>query len=123
MACILIADDDADTRESLREILEGEGYRVRVAASGDEVLAGVQEADKPAVVLLDESMPQMTGSEVLDWIARHRDLDNVPVVIVSGESRVLKHPRAAATLRKPFGIDELLDVARRYCNPERAPLR
>ena len=119
MPCILVADDDADTRESLREILEGEGYVVHLAGSGHEVLVEVQAKEPPGVVLLDESMPQMTGTEILDWICARPDLDGVPVVIVSGETKPTTHPRAAAVLRKPFGIDELLDIARRYCGPER----
>jgi CheY-like chemotaxis protein len=115
MACVLIVDDDSDTRESLQEILVGEGYDVRLAASGGEALAFLRGEQAPGVILLDDMMPQMTGEEVLDWMRSHPQFDGVPAVLISGELRPAPHARATAVLRKPFSIDELLEVTRRYC--------
>ena len=71
MACVLIVDDDSDTRDSLEDILVGEGFEVRVASSGGEALAFLRREEAPSVILLDDIMPQMTGAEVLDWMRAH----------------------------------------------------
>jgi two-component system, chemotaxis family, chemotaxis protein CheY len=115
MGCVLIVDDDSDTRESLQDILVGEGYDVRLAASGEEALAILRGEEAPGVVLLDDMMPRMTGAEVLDWMRAHPQLDGIPTVLISGDIRPAPHARANAVLRKPFSIDDLLEVARRYC--------
>src|SRR4051794_1086877 len=117
MACVLIVDDDPDTRESLEDVLAGEGYDVRLAASGEEALAFLRGKEVPGVILLDDVMPRMSGEEVLDWMGVHPQFDGVPTVLISGEIRPPPHARATALLRKPFSIDELLEVARRYCGP------
>ncbi len=114
MACVLIVDDDSDTRDSLEDILVGEGFEVRVASSGGEALAFLRREEAPSVILLDDIMPQMTGAEVLDWMRAHPQFDAVPTVLISGDVRPEPHARANAVLRKPFSIDELLEVTRRY---------
>jgi two-component system, chemotaxis family, chemotaxis protein CheY len=119
MACVLIVDDDSDTRESLQDILVGEGFEVRLACSGGEALAFLRREEAPSVMLLDDVMPQMTGVEVLDWMCAHPQFDGVPTVLISGDVRPQPHPRATAVLRKPFSIDELLEITRRYCRRRR----
>src|SRR5215475_1964856 len=61
---ILVIDDDAGIRESLRMTLEYDGYEVLGAATGQEGLALV-ERDTPDLVLLDVKMPGMDGLDVL----------------------------------------------------------
>lgn len=119
MACVLIVDDDSDTRESLQDILVGEGYEVRLAASGREAVAFLRGKEAPGVILLDDVMPVMSGTEVLDWMRAHPQFDAVPTVLISGEIRPAPHVRATAVLRKPFSIDELLEIAHRYCGRPR----
>lgn len=107
---ILIADEDPDTRDSLREILTGEGYAVVVVATGVEVLALLQTGERPTVVFLDESLRDMRSAEILAHAGTH----GIPVVMLSAELDPISHPLAAAVLRKPFNLDQLLDLARRY---------
>ncbi|MGQ0546544.1 MAG: response regulator, partial [Betaproteobacteria bacterium] len=65
---LLIADDDADTREALRLLLEREGYEVETAADGARALAA--QRSRPAQVLItDIFMPESDG---LETIARFR---------------------------------------------------
>jgi two-component system, NtrC family, nitrogen regulation response regulator NtrX len=78
---ILVVDDEAAIRESLRMILEYEGYGFVSAASGQEGIALVQR-DRPDLVLLDIKMPAMDGMEVLRKL-RALD-DTLPVVMISG---------------------------------------
>src|SRR5438105_2960883 len=62
---ILVADDDASIRTLLTDLLKGEGYDVAEARSGTEVLATVNRAEKPDLILMDVRMPEMTGMDVL----------------------------------------------------------
>ena len=78
---ILVIDDEAAIRDSLRMILEYEGYGFTGAASGQDGLALVQR-DRPDLVLLDIKMPGMDGMDVLRKL-RALD-DGLPVVMISG---------------------------------------
>ena len=69
MTDILIADDEAEPRDSVVEMLEDEGYAVRVAKDGGEALA-LYAAKRPDLLLLDVKMPVKTGWEVCREIRR-----------------------------------------------------
>ena len=91
---ILVIDDEAAIRDSLRMTLEYEGYEFVGAATGQEGLALV-ERDMPDLVMLDVKMPGMDGIEVLDRLrARH---DDPP----------WRHRPAGSRLGKPAGIPQL----------------
>src|SRR5262245_58724822 len=70
---ILIAEDDPNTRNGLREIFQEEGYEVVVASNGTEALSSF-ESRSPQVVCLDIMMPGLNGYEVCRRI-RARDQD------------------------------------------------
>jgi two-component system nitrogen regulation response regulator NtrX len=78
---ILVIDDEAAIRDSLRMILEYEDYQFMGAASGQEGIATVQR-DRPDLVLLDIKMPGMDGIEVLRKL--HAYDETLPVVMISG---------------------------------------
>ena len=69
MTDILIADDEAEPRDSVVEMLEDEGYAVRVAKDGGEALA-LYAAKRPDLLLLDVKMPVKTGWDVCREIRR-----------------------------------------------------
>jgi two-component system, OmpR family, KDP operon response regulator KdpE len=106
---ILIVDDEIQIRRLLRSSLSGRGYRVTVAASGDEGL-DVAAADPPAVVILDLGLPDMDGLEVCDQL---RSWSDAPIIVVSArgdeQEKVHALDRGADDyLTKPVGIHELL---------------
>jgi two-component system OmpR family response regulator len=116
MKTILIVDDDANVRRSVRYVLKSQGYRVVEAASG--VAALRQLTKEPAdLVVLDLVMPQMDGTEVCDRMKSDPTLSQIPVLIftmVRGEvcrdwSRYIK---ANAYMNKPFQVKELLEAVR-----------
>lgn len=84
-ATVLVVDDEESIRESLRMVLEYEGYRVEEAASGREALAKVATFD-PAAVLLDIKMPEMDGLEVLAGF-RERGYA-MPVLVITGHGDI-----------------------------------
>lgn len=115
---VLVVDDDADIRSTVREILEDEGYRVTDAANGFEALRQLREGSAPNLILLDLSMPVMSGSEFRFEQRKDPSLASIPVVVVSavGSLDMKVAPlEAAAFLRKPVQLDELLGVVERYC--------
>lgn len=125
---LLVVDDDAPFRAVMRALLEGDGYAVEEAASGDAALAAVRDRP-PAAVLLDVSLPGLSGYEVCRAIRQDHRLD-VRVVFVSGE-RTESFDRVAGLLigadeyvTKPFAPDELLarlrSVLRRSSGPAAA---
>ncbi|HEY3381456.1 MAG TPA: sigma-54 dependent transcriptional regulator [Vicinamibacterales bacterium] len=77
---ILVIDDDAAVRESMRMILEYEGYEFIGASSGPDGIT-VVERESPDLVFLDIKMPGMDGLEVLD---RVKAMTDVPIVMISG---------------------------------------
>jgi len=107
---ILVVDDEASIRSSLRGVLEDEGYRVRTAATGEEALAEMRKADY-ALVLLDIWLPAMSGLDVLGEIQK---LEERPaVVVISGHGTVEAAVRATKLgafdfLEKPLTLDKVV---------------
>src|SRR5919109_1141000 len=82
---ILVIDDEAAIRDSLRMTLEYEGYEFVGAATGQEGLA-LAERESPDLVLLDVKMPGMDGLEVLDRLRAMNDA--VPIIVISGHGTI-----------------------------------
>jgi DNA-binding response OmpR family regulator len=106
---ILVVDDDADIRLLLRELLERAGYDVEEAEDGRAGLRAFFE-NPPSLVILDVSMPDMDGYQMLE---RLRDLSDVPVLMLSARSQELEKVRGLSAgaddyVPKPFGRQELL---------------
>ncbi|BBP05833.1 hypothetical protein TPL01_07400 [Sulfuriferula plumbiphila] len=107
---ILVVDDEPLLRDSLRDILLQNGYEASVARNGRDALVQIARQHFDAI-LLDLFMPDIHGTEVLDFIAR-RGLDT-PVIVVSGDDSVdsvIDALRGGAQdfLRKPYQPDEML---------------
>src|SRR6266404_976203 len=108
---ILVIDDEAAIRDSLRMTLEYEGYEFIGAATGQEGLA-LAERESPDLVLLDIKMPGMDGIDVLGRIRSQNE--SLPVVMISGHgttSTAVEAIKRGAVdfLDKPFdSIDRLL---------------
>ncbi|MEM6797177.1 MAG: sigma-54 dependent transcriptional regulator [Acidobacteriota bacterium] len=98
---VLVVDDEASIRDSLRMILEFEGYRVDEATSGSAALTRVAEG-APDAVVLDVKMPGMDGLETLTAF-RERGYD-MPVLVVSGHGDV--ETAVEATRRGAFDFFE-----------------
>lgn len=85
MARILIVDDEASIRRTLKDILEFEKYEVEEAKDGMECLVKLKK-DKYDVILLDIKMPKMDGMEVLERLAVLAP--DTPVIMISGHANI-----------------------------------
>jgi two-component system nitrogen regulation response regulator NtrX len=112
MHSILVVDDEQDIRETLRGILEDEGYKVLLAESGEACLEQLKHRSCE-VVLLDIWLPGMDG---LDALERIRQADGAPeVVMISGHGSIETAVRATKLgafdfLEKPLSLDRTLIV-------------
>src|SRR5204863_8761876 len=82
---ILVVDDEAAIRDSLKMMLEYEGYEFLAAATGQEGLALV-EREAPDLVLLDVKMPGMDGLQVLERLRNMNEA--LPIGVVSGHGTI-----------------------------------
>jgi CheY-like chemotaxis protein len=116
MARALVADDDADNRESMRFVLEDEAHEVTLVADGPGALAALRAARDGMVALIDNRMPGLTGIEVLTIAAGDPDLAtrHAYLLVTAGvppDAAPLAPLLAALDLcvvRKPFDIEDLL---------------
>jgi len=119
MSEILVVDDEPGIRDLLREILEDEGYEVRLAENGEQARAARLEK-APDLVLLDIWMPDVDGLSLLkEWVAGGRL--TMPVVMMSGHGTI--HTAVEATrlgafdfLEKPVPYKKLLQTVERALN-------
>jgi CheY-like chemotaxis protein len=115
---VLVVDDDADMRLTLKLALELAGYAVEVAANGAEALQ-VQRRQAADVLITDIFMPDADGFEAID--AFRHEFPETRIVVVSGGAQFSKRDYlpdaeligADATLQKPFDMDKLLGVLSR----------
>ena len=104
---LLIVDDVEVNREILKEMLQDE-YKIMQAADGEEALDIIGEHQTEiAVVLLDLIMPKKDGYEVLEVLKKNRWMDNIAVLIISGESSIETESKCfdygiSDFIRKPF---------------------
>jgi CheY-like chemotaxis protein len=111
---VLVVDDDEDIREVLEALIARWGYEVASAGSGKqalEVLRGCEEL--PGLVLLDLTMPDMSGWAVRDAMLADARLAEVPVVVLSGMADAdtsAEARRTAGVLLKPVRTEKLHEV-------------
>jgi CheY-like chemotaxis protein len=115
---IVVAEDYPDISQLVGDLLRDEGYQVEVVANGSEVIEAVLR-NHPCLLLLDLSLPDVPGNEVLRQLTQNPDTSDVPVVIVSAYTEHLQTaPMVRAVVNKPFDIGTLLETVAEVC---RAP--
>jgi len=113
---ILVVDDDSAIRDSERQILADNGFRVVEARDGAEALRAI-DVEQPSLILLDVQMPGIDGPTFARELRTR--LRRVPLVILTGvpdPKREADRCNAEAFLRKPFDADELVRVVRRFAS-------
>jgi len=113
---ILIADDDAEMRESLVSLLRQAGYKVIEAENGAEA-AELAKIELPSLIMLDIHMPKMNGLEACKAIKSDQVTRSIPVVMLTVEGSIAEIQEAigygARTyLTKPSSKEEILKVVK-----------
>jgi len=111
--CVVIVEDEPSVASGLEAILEAEGVEVHVVGRGGEAAAAVAKFG-PDAILLDMSLPDMSGAAVYEQIvARWPD---VPVIFSTGHADEARLPQWSSKhvgfLRKPYSSDVLLTKLR-----------
>jgi two-component system, response regulator, stage 0 sporulation protein F len=117
---VLIVDDNDNIRFVLRQVLTGEDYTTLEAADGMEAVNTLRRSSDRLIVLLDLSMPGMSGLDVLNLMNASKELARHVYIVMAADERNLDAAHAALPTRrdiplmqKPFELDDLLgEVAR-----------
>ncbi|HVR64468.1 MAG TPA: sigma-54 dependent transcriptional regulator [Polyangia bacterium] len=124
---VFIVDDEKNIRRTVRMVLEGEGFAVEEAASGEEALARLPDLGAD-VMLLDVQMPGISGLETIERLARQKGPEPLPTVImISGHATLADAVRAVKAgaydlIEKPLDRERLI-VALRNALERRAMVR
>ena len=104
MGRVLVVDDEADIRKSVRMVLEKAGYNVVDAEDGEKGIAAIRSGDNPLLVdtiICDLKMPKINGQEAIAYF--RAQFPSVPVIVLTGHPDV----KGAADLFK-LGIKDYL---------------
>jgi CheY-like chemotaxis protein len=107
---VLIADDDDACRETLREIVEPEGYRALMASCGEEAIEIVQ-GESIQLALFDVQMPRMTGLETVEIVHQINALLPCILVTANATQEIIRQAfqvRAYSVIPKPVSKSILL---------------
>jgi CheY-like chemotaxis protein len=112
-APILIVDDEDDTVHVVSDLLARAGFQVERAANGLAALEYLRDNERPAMILLDWSMPVMNGRQMMQALQAEPDWRSIPVVLFTADpdarNRALEI-RAAGYLKKPCAAFDLLNI-------------
>ena len=108
---VLITDDDQQYRETLRELVEPEGYHTILASSGEEALDILHHDEPIHLALFDMNMPRMTGLEAVEIVHQFNAI--LPCILVTADPnedvmRQAFRVRAYSVLPKPVSKSILL---------------
>ena len=115
---ILVVDDKVDLVESLRFLLETEGYSVLVSYNGEDALNQARK-ENPDLILLDLMLPKLDGYKVCRLLKFDTRYKHIPILMLTAKTQEKDKILGMGTgadeyITKPFDIDELLEKVRSY---------
>ena len=121
---ILIIDDQPTILQLLGTVLRHTNYEIIFASSGQAGLKKAQE-DSPDLILLDISMPEMDGWEVIDGLKSNQSTKDIPVIFLSGmteedDVNLCFKKGAVDYIAKPFKMEEILARVNTHFSLKRA---
>jgi CheY-like chemotaxis protein len=118
MGAVLLVEDDALIRIDLTEALRDEGYEVISAVDGCDALDRLTERADWCVILLDIKMPRMDAAAFRRNQLQRPALAPIPVVLISAANGLDEQAvelDVAAYITKPFRLEQVFAVVRKYC--------
>lgn len=111
---VLVVDDETAVTGVISTVLGKSGYQVHCAHDGEEGVRLASEC-KPDLIIMDITMPTMSGYDATEKIKSNPELKNVPVIFLSGKSAAEDGGEAfrkggATYLQKPFNSNQLRDL-------------
>jgi DNA-binding response OmpR family regulator len=119
---VVIVEDDRPIADYVAAVVADAGYHPVVATHGRQALDMI-EAQRPALILTDLMLPFLSGAEVIAAVRAHPNpvRARVPVIVMTAAHRKAAQLEGAdAILRKPFSIDELQSLLRRFLEADGA---
>jgi two-component system, cell cycle response regulator DivK len=117
-ALFLVVEDFEDSRFMMRQLLELAGHSVVEATDGEQAVR-VALKEKPAIILMDLSLPKLDGLSATREIRRHKGFRHIPILAISAHDG--DESRAAALeagcdeyMTKPIDFDQLSSLVHRY---------
>ena len=114
---VMVVEDDQNLAENMCMVLTHAGFVARVAANREQIVAAFRQPPLPDLVLLDVTLPDADGFDVLAKVRQHPMLGKIPVIMVTGTATreaVLKGLLGGANgyITKPFEIDVLVKAVK-----------
>ena len=115
---ILVAEDHADNRRIIRDMLASTDYEITEAETGEEALAAIAK-QRPDLILMDIQLPTMDGYTATSRIKADPALRSIPIIAVtsyalSGEEKKARAAGCDEYVPKPFSPRQLLAKIRQY---------
>ena len=119
---VVAADDDVDTLNIFKIMLEAHGVRVVTVRDGNEALAAVRQ-HKPALAILDVMMPRLNGFQVARMIKFDKQLKKTPVILLTARTQQTDRDAgikmgADEYITKPFDPQQLVKTILQRIKPE-----
>jgi two-component system cell cycle response regulator DivK len=115
---VLIVEDNELNMKLFRDLLEAHGYQTVCTSNGREALRLARE-HRPALILMDIQLPEVSGLEVTRWIKDDAELRATPVVAVTafamkGDEERIREGGCEAYLSKPISVGKFIETVRRF---------
>jgi len=117
---ILIVEDNELNMKLFNDLLEAHGYKTLQTRNGKEALE-LTRLHKPALILMDIQLPEVSGLQVTQWIKQDAELRHIPVIAITAfamkgdEERILAGG-CEAYMSKPISILKFLETVRHFLN-------
>lgn len=113
MARVLVVDDEPNILISLEFLMQQGGFEVMTAEDGEQALAHVQQG-KPDLILLDISLPGISGFDVLEQLRQAPDTATLPIIMLTAHGREVEREKGMALgaddyITKPFSTQSLVE--------------
>ena len=114
---VLVVEDDADLLFMIKTMLQAVG-EVTLAQDGQEAIDLIEQGFRPDVIVTDVMMPRMDGLTLAKTLKKHKDLGNIPLVMLTAKSGPLDmvtgiNAGARHYITKPFKAADLIDKVKK----------
>lgn len=121
---VLIVEDNELNMKLFHDLLAAHGYRTVLTRNGLDALSLARE-HRPALILMDIQLPEVSGLEVTRWLKEDLELRDIPVVAVTafamkGDEERIRSGGCEAYLSKPISVMTFLETVRRFAGDARA---